>query len=127
MGWGPEPPDDAEARANIARSATAWAHGTWAVFRIADVDSDEVIGGINLRFGEHDTAEISYFLRMSARRRGLAKRAVRLVAQWAFEELGIERIELPIPEPPPIRSETIPEYRRARRSIGGPSWCRRPS
>ena len=63
-------------------------------FRIADADSDQVIGSINLRFGEHDTAEISYFLRTSARGRGIATRAVRLVVRWAFEDLGIERIEL---------------------------------
>ena len=93
MGWGAELPDDAEARANIARAASAWEDGTWAVFRIADADSDEVIGGINLRFGENDTAEISYFLRTSARGRGIATRAARLVVRWAFEELGIERIE----------------------------------
>ena len=94
MGWGAELPDDAEARANIARAASAWEDGTWAVFRIADADSDQVIGGINLRFGEYDTAEISYFLRTSARGRGIATRAARLVVRWAFEELGIERIEL---------------------------------
>jgi RimJ/RimL family protein N-acetyltransferase len=94
MGWDAELPDDTEARANIARAAKAWEDGTWAVFRIADAASDEVIGGINLRFGEHDTAEISYFLRTSARGRGVATRAVRLVVRWAFERLGIERIEL---------------------------------
>ena len=94
MGWGAELPDDAEAKANIARSETAWEYGTWAVLRIADADSDAVVGGINLRFGEHNTAEISYFLRTSARGRGLATRAVQLAVRWAFEELGIERIEL---------------------------------
>ena len=94
MGWDAELPDDTEARANIARAAKAWEDGTWAVFRIADAASDEVIGGINLRFGENDTAEISYFLRTSARGRGVATRAVRLVVRWAFEQLGIERIEL---------------------------------
>ena len=94
MVWGADLPDDAEARANIVRAASAWEDGSWAVFRIADADSDEIIGGVNLRFREHDTAEISYFLRGSARGRGLATRAVRLVAGWAFESLGVERIEL---------------------------------
>ena len=94
MGWDDQLPDDAEAQANIDRAARAWQEGTWAVFRIADSATDEVIGGINLRLGDHDLAEISYFLRTSVRGRGLATRAVRLVARWAFDELAIERIEL---------------------------------
>jgi RimJ/RimL family protein N-acetyltransferase len=94
MGWDDQLPDDTEAQANIDRAARSWQEGTWAVFRIVDAATDEVIGGVNLRFGDHDIAEISYFLRASARGRGLATRAVRLVARWAFDELAIERIEL---------------------------------
>jgi RimJ/RimL family protein N-acetyltransferase len=95
MGWDGEVlPDDGEARANIERSATARREGTWAVFRIADATTDEVVGGVNLRFGDFQIAEVSYFLRASSRGRGLATRAVRLVSRWAFDELRIERIEL---------------------------------
>jgi RimJ/RimL family protein N-acetyltransferase len=104
MAWDDALPDDAEARANIERAARAWEDGTWAVFRIADATSDEVIGGVNLRFADHDTAEISYFVRASARGSGLATRAVRLVARWAFDELAIARIELRVhPENAPSR------------------------
>jgi RimJ/RimL family protein N-acetyltransferase len=94
MGWDGGPPDDTEARANIERAAEAWREGTWAVFRIVEAATDEVVGGVNLRFGDFEVAEVSYFLRASARGRGLATRAVRLVSHWAFDELGIERIEL---------------------------------
>ena len=104
MAWDDQLPDDAEARANIDRAARAWQDGTRAVFRIADAATDEVIGGINLRFGDDDIAEISYFLRASARGRGLATRAVRLAARWAFDDLAIERIELRVhPENAPSR------------------------
>ena len=94
MGWDDRAPDEAEARANIERAAEAWDDGTWAVFRIVEAATDEVVGGVNLRLGDHAVAEISYFLRASARGRGFATRAVRLVARWAFDELAIERIEL---------------------------------
>ena len=94
MGWDDQPPDDAEARANIERAARAWEERTWAVFRIVDAATGKVVGGVNLRMGDHRMGEISYFLRASARGRGLATRAVRLVAAWAFDELGLERIEL---------------------------------
>jgi len=95
MGWDGEPrPDDAEARANIERAANAWREGSWAVFRIADRATDRVVGGVNLRFAENQIAEVSFFLRGSARGRGWATRAVLLVSRWAFDDLGIERVEL---------------------------------
>jgi RimJ/RimL family protein N-acetyltransferase len=95
MGWdGEELPDDAEARANLERAEASWREGTWAVFRAVDAATDQVVGGVNLRMAGNETAEVSYFLRASARGRGLATRGVRLVSRWAFEELGIERIEL---------------------------------
>ena len=94
MGWDDRPPDDADARANIERATRAWEEGTWAVFRIVDAATDKVVGGVNLRLGDHRIGEVSYFLRASARGRGLATRAVGLVVGWAFDELGLERIEL---------------------------------
>ena len=94
MGWDGELPDEAEARANLERADASWREGTWAVFRAVDADTDQVVGGVNLRMAGNETAEVSYFLRAFARGRGLATRGVRLVARWAFEELGIERIEL---------------------------------
>ncbi len=94
MGWDDELPDDDEARRNIERADSSWGEGTWAVFRIVDAETDEVVGGVNLRFAEHDIAEVSFFLARVARGRGFATRAVRLVARWAFEELAIERLEL---------------------------------
>ena len=75
MGWDPKPPDEGEARANIERAASAWDEGSWAVFRIVDAATDQVVGGVNLRLCEYQIAEVSYFLRGSARGRGLATRA----------------------------------------------------
>lgn len=108
MGWDAEPPDEAEARANIERAAAAWEEGSWAVFRIVDAATDQVVGGVNLRLCEHQIAEVSYFLRASARGRGLATRAVRLVVRWAFVELGIERIELRV-HPQNVASRRVAE------------------
>lgn len=108
MLWDGELPDDAEAMANIERAARAWDEGSWAVFRIVDAPTDEVVGGVNLQFGEHEIAEISYFLRASVRGCGLATRAVRLVAGWAFGELGIERIEARV-QPENVTSRRVAE------------------
>jgi RimJ/RimL family protein N-acetyltransferase len=95
MGWdGEPPPDEAEACANIQRAANAWHEGSWAVFRIADRRTNQVVGGVNLRLTDNHNAEISYFLRESVRGQGWATRSVLLVSRWAFRSLGIERIEL---------------------------------
>lgn len=95
MGWDGEPlPDEAESLRNIERALASWDEGTWAVFRIVDARTDEIVGGANLEFRDHEAAEVSYFLRASARGSGRATRAVRLVARWAFDELGVQRLEL---------------------------------
>ena len=43
---------------------------------------------------EQRTAAIGYWVLPEARRRGIATRAVRLLARWAFDELAIARLEL---------------------------------
>ena len=92
MLWDDELPDEAEALANIERSEEAWAEGSWAVFRI--VVDGHVVGGTNLHFSEYDVAEASYFLRASARGRGIATRALLLVTDYAFRERGQARVFL---------------------------------
>ncbi|MEO6511295.1 MAG: GNAT family N-acetyltransferase [Nocardioides sp.] len=92
MLWEPEVVDETEALANIERSEQSWAEGSWAVFRV--VVGGHVVGGANLHFLPYDAAETSYFLRASARGRGIATRAVRLATDWAFRERGQARVFL---------------------------------
>jgi RimJ/RimL family protein N-acetyltransferase len=92
MLWEAEEFDEAEALANIERSEQAWAEGSNAPLRI--VADGHVVGGVNLNFREHHVAEVAYFLRASARGRGLATRAVLLICDWGFRERGLARIQL---------------------------------
>ena len=92
MLWEREELDEAEALANIARSEVAWAEGSNAPFRI--VADGHVVGGVNLNFRGHRVAEIAYFLRSSARGRGLATRAVLLASDWGFRARELARIQL---------------------------------
>lgn len=76
-----------------------WQHreeGTRICFAIVDAD-DRVAGAIDLMMGELGRAEIGYGLATWARGRGYASRAVRLVGDYAFAQLGVARLELPIP------------------------------
>jgi RimJ/RimL family protein N-acetyltransferase len=59
-------------------------------------DQDVVLGGISLQEVRLDRgcAAVGYWLAPEARGRGAATHAVRLLARWAFAELGLARLEL---------------------------------
>jgi RimJ/RimL family protein N-acetyltransferase len=61
---------------------------------IVDASSDELLGSIALRLGEEARGAFGYAIAAHARRRGVASRALRLYARWAFAELGLERLEI---------------------------------
>jgi [ribosomal protein S5]-alanine N-acetyltransferase len=59
-------------------------------------DPNVVLGGGSLNGVDlcQGTAAVGYWLAPGARRRGVACRAVRLVADWALHDLGLARLEL---------------------------------
>jgi RimJ/RimL family protein N-acetyltransferase len=61
---------------------------------IVAAEGGELLGSVALRFPEDGRGEFGYLLGRQARGRGVATRALRLYAAWAFEELGIERLEV---------------------------------
>lgn len=77
----------------IAAQLDSWGPSHYA-FAIS-VDG-VAVGAVGLSHVEHvhDTAWVSYWLAASHRGRGLATEAVASVATWAFESLGLFRLEL---------------------------------
>jgi RimJ/RimL family protein N-acetyltransferase len=65
-------------------------------FAIADAVSDEFLGTIMIHSCDwwHNRAETGFWLTRQARRRGVVTRALRLVLDWSFGELALERMEL---------------------------------
>jgi RimJ/RimL family protein N-acetyltransferase len=63
---------------------------------VEPTDEDIVLGSVSLYDVslEQGRAATGYWLAPGARGRGVASRAVRLLAQWGFAELGLSRIEL---------------------------------
>jgi RimJ/RimL family protein N-acetyltransferase len=65
-------------------------------FAIIDGRTGEKVGSICLAFREknRDYAEVMYWLAPWGRGRGIATNAVKMLCQWAFRSLGLERVSL---------------------------------
>ena len=93
----PTRPDRHFAANWVARYERGWAEGSRAGFAI--LDSGGAIVGFAGIFGLDDPGaegEIGYLVAAEARGQGIAGRSVALLTRWAFDELGLERIELRI-------------------------------
>jgi RimJ/RimL family protein N-acetyltransferase len=88
---------EADARDYFAEQEEARLRGDELNFALVDpLDQDVVLGAVSLyevRRG-HGCAAVGYWLAPAARGRGAATQAVRLLARWAFAELGLARLEL---------------------------------
>jgi RimJ/RimL family protein N-acetyltransferase len=83
-----------QARSWIQTAAESWPEGNGR-FAIVDSDSGVFLGsaGIGIRW-EQVSAEISYWLDPGARGKGVASITVGLLADWAFDDVGVERLQL---------------------------------
>ena len=75
------------------RRSSARLRGEQIQFALVDA-ADAVLGGASLYGFVEGRAGIGYWLVPAARGRGVATRAVRLLARWAFDALGVARLEL---------------------------------
>jgi RimJ/RimL family protein N-acetyltransferase len=85
-----EPMTPEREASSVARTEEQWRTGTAAPFVIADADDDRALGLVNLQLGDDATLAVSVF--PEKRGRGIAWRAMRLVATWGLTELGLSRI-----------------------------------
>ena len=81
----------------VGRYVDGWAEGSRAGFSIRD-RNDAFLGFMALvRLElEEGQAEAGYLLKGSARGRGVATIGLHLLTEWAFETLGLERVEMKI-------------------------------
>ena len=88
--------DEREALDYIDRWQRHWHAEKGAGWAVVDTDSGELLGqlslwGISLLWG---FGEFSYWVRPQARGRRVAIRAARAVVDWAFDDLGLNRLEI---------------------------------
>ena len=77
-------------------------------FAIVPAGGGEPMGAIGIRDMGESTGRLGYWVAASARGRGVAVRAGRLVAAWAFDDLGLARVEL-VTDPANVASQRVAE------------------
>jgi RimJ/RimL family protein N-acetyltransferase len=87
--------------------------GRFLHLAIADEQTEAFLGEVVLfvrtpEAAESDTGEIAYVVAPQARGRGLAPAAVRLLSDWAFDGLGLARLQLSI-HPDNVASRRVAE------------------
>lgn len=92
------PLTDEGAQAWLDRYIEGWREGTLAGFAIAPFGGGELLGFVAIvRYdAEAGEAEIGYIVAPTARGRGVAGQAVKLLSDWCLGPLGLERVELRI-------------------------------
>jgi RimJ/RimL family protein N-acetyltransferase len=90
----PDPYTSEAAHAFLAQVRRQWADGTGAPFVITEAGA--IVGSIGLSLDRRvdGLAEVGYWVARAARGRGVATTALLAVVGWAFETLGLRRIEL---------------------------------
>lgn len=87
-----------ELAAFVDASRAGWKDQSQYQFLISDARSQAVLGGISLAHvvKSNRLANMGYWVRTAATRRGIASEAARLVAEFAFNQLGLSRIEIAV-------------------------------
>lgn len=89
----PQPYTLASAEEFIAARGMDWKGELQRSFAITDAISGELLGAIARYQRAEHRAEFGYWLAPGARGRGIATRALRLIADWSLEQ-GLIRLEL---------------------------------
>ncbi|MFI5801695.1 GNAT family N-acetyltransferase [Streptomyces sp. NPDC051561] len=96
--WNPLPTADRDAATKwLEARDDAWGKGTLATFALAEsTRPDTLLGALTVRWTDRadGLGMIGYWLVPAARGRGLATRATRVAADWAFRTAGVRRLEL---------------------------------
>ncbi len=85
----------------VGDAARKWREDRWAQFAVMDTDSGgpaasgEPVASCGLKIdAERATGEIGYLVHRDARQRGIASACIRLLTRWAFDDLGLQRLQI---------------------------------
>ncbi|MGN6480848.1 GNAT family N-acetyltransferase [Luteibacter sp.] len=96
LAWARADYDTATAQDWIRLCKQAWLLGDGFEMIIVDTQTGRFLGGmgINQRHREHRFATLGYWVRESEHGKGIVTRAGTLVLPWAFDVVGVTRVEI---------------------------------
>ncbi len=96
MDWATEAYDEAVASRWLEIVQTAWEHASAFHFAVTDAKTGEYIGGCGIDGvnRKYRFCNLGYWVRTSRTKQGIASRAARLAARFAFETVGLVRAEI---------------------------------
>jgi RimJ/RimL family protein N-acetyltransferase len=90
----PHPYPPGEAAAWISSHAAAWREGTQHTFAITERQDGDLLGAIGLTVNlAHARGELGYWIGLPHWNRGYATEAARAMLRYAFETLGLNRVQ----------------------------------
>ena len=96
MSWAHDGYSLQDAREFIRVTRARWEEGILYAFVITNAKSGSVLGGCSLSHIHpvYHLCNLGYWVRTSRRGEGIAVRATRLAARYAFEKIGLIRVEI---------------------------------
>ena len=98
MSWASDDYSLNETREFIRLTRARWQEGTLFAFAITDSKSGRMLGGCSISHIHpvYHLCNLGYWVRSSSRGKGVAGRAALLASRYAFEKVGLLRVEIVI-------------------------------
>ena len=98
MDWATDAYDEASTQRWLDHSQQAWTNSSAFQFAIIDTATGQFLGGCGVDGidPKNGTCNLGYWVRTSHTGQGIASRAVRLVARFAFQHVGLLNAEIVI-------------------------------
>ena len=98
MSWAYDNYSLSDSRDFIRITRARWQEGSLFAFAITDANSGLILGGCSLSHIHpvYHLCNLGYWVRSSKRGNGIARRATLLAARYAFEVVGLVRVEIVI-------------------------------
>lgn len=77
-------------------------------FAITDRESGRVVGSLDMRINNMRSGHVGYWVAADVRGRGVATAALSALARWAFDDVGLQRLEL-VTDPENRASQRVAE------------------
>ncbi|MGD0165665.1 MAG: GNAT family N-acetyltransferase [Gaiellaceae bacterium] len=92
----PSPYGEEDGRRFLAQAKRSFESGTEYAFAVVGVPDRVLLGSVSVKLVADGVGEVGYFVGAGIRRRGIGKRAVRLISRWALEDLGLARLQITV-------------------------------